>query len=174
MRSAKILFLIVIALFSCNKNELTKDQALSLLEQSDRYPYVHSYQIYVKDSEDGKRVINAGLEKEGLVKVERNRKSGNNEGNVIEFTEAAKTYFLEPDKGQLSSVQRVKVAEEVLGEVTSLEIDEEGKSAKATYTTKFTGVTPFAKLEKKAFGEPRSHEVKFIKDKNGWRMERSE
>lgn len=171
MRRIKLLFLVAITLISCNKKELTKDQALSLIEQQGRFPYIHSYQIYFKDSEDGKRAINAGLEKEGLVKVERNRKSGNNEGNVIEFTEAAKAYFMEPDKGQLSSVQRVKVAEEILEEVTSLEIGEEGKTAKATYTTKFIKVTPFAKLERKDFDEHRPHQVKFVQDKNGWRVE---
>lgn len=164
--------LICVSLLSgCSKKELSKEDALVLLQKKGNYPRTHSYQIYFKDSEDGRKMIDAGIEKDGLVKVQRNRKTGDNNGSVIEFTDLAKPYFLPPDKGQLSSVQKVKIADEILDQVIELVFNKEKINAQATYTTKFVDQTPFAKLEKKDFTITKEHKAMFILSKEGWKLQ---
>jgi len=165
-----ILLLTAYVLFSaCAKKELTKEDAFTLLEKSGKYPQVLSYEIYTKDSEDGKKMLTAGLEKEGLVTVERNRKTGDNHAPIIQFTEKATQYLLEPDKGQLSSVQRVKIAEEVLDEIISFDLKDQS-TINITYTTKFINVNPFAKLDRRDFGEKKNYKTTIILTKEGWSL----
>jgi len=151
--------------------DLEKDTVKKLLEQTGKYPHTHTYEIYFKDSEDGRRAVDAGLEKEGYVNVQRNRKSGDNTRPVITFTEKAKPYLLEPDKGQLSSVQKVSIAKEVLGEIVDLQVDKEKKQAKTIYTTQFTDISPFARLTKKDFTEKKRHEAVLVLDQGTWKIQ---
>lgn len=171
MRKLILLMLALTSLAACKKQVLNKDEVRSLLEKSGKYPIIHSHNIYTKDSEDGRKLLDAGLEKDGLVSVERNRKAGDNHAPVIEFSAIAKSFFLAPDKGQLSSVQKVKTAEEILDEITALKTNEKGDIAAASYTTKYINVTPFAKLEKNDFNAGRQYTIKLKLTSKGWELE---
>lgn len=166
-----ILFVCIALISACSKKELSKEDALGLLQKKGNYPNTHSYQIYFKDSEDGRKMLDAGLEKEGLVKVQRNRKTGDNNGAVIEFTDLAKPHLLPPDKGQLSSVQKVKLADEVLDQIIQLTFNQNKDRAQAIYTTKFVSQTPFVKLEKKDFTKTKEHQAVFALTKEGWKLQ---
>jgi hypothetical protein len=166
-----LLFMCVALVSGCSKKELNKEDALVLLQKKGNYPNTYTYEIYFKDSEDGRKMLDAGLEKDGLVRVQRNRKTGDNTGAVIEFTDLAKPYLLSPDKGQLSSVQKVKLADEVLNEIIDLTFNEQKDRAQAIYTTKFVGQTPFIKLEKKDFTKTKDRKAIFILTKEGWKLQ---
>ena len=163
-----LLFMCVALISGCSKKELSKADAFVLLQKKGNYPNTYTYEIYFKDSEDGRKMLDVGLEKDGLVKVQRNRKTGDNTGAVIEFTDLAKPYLLPPDKGQLSSVQKVKLADEVLDQIIDLTFNEQKDRAQATYTTKFVGQTPFINLEKKYFTKTKERKAVFILTKKGW------
>jgi len=171
MRKLVLLMLVLSSLVACKNQTLDKEGVHNILEKSGKYPIIHSRNIYTKDSEDGRKLLDAGLEKDGLVSVERNRKAGDNHAPVIEFSADAKSFFLAPDKGQLSSVQKVKTAEEVLDEITALKTNEKGDVAAASYTTKFINITPFAKLEKNDFSAGKQYTVKLILTDKGWNLE---
>lgn len=173
MKTFKILFLFSAALIvcACNKISLTKEEAYELIEQHRKYPQIQSYQIYTKDAEDGRRVLDAGLEKDGLVQVERNHKTGENQKAIIRFTDKASELLLPPDKGQLSSVQKVKIAEEVLDSVVSVQVSEQQKTALVTFTTKYINVNPFSKLDKKDYSQIKKHEAKLSLTKDGWTVQ---
>ena len=166
-----LLFMCVAIISGCSKKELSKKDALVLLQKKGNYPNTYTYEIYFKDSEDGRKMLDAGLEKEGLVKVQRNRKTGDNTGAVIEFTDLATPYLLPPDKGQLSSVQKIKLADEVLGQIIELTFNEQRDRAQVTYTTKFVGQTPFIKLENKDFTKTKERKAVFILTKEGWKLQ---
>lgn len=171
MKYLSLSILIFGLLSACKNQALQKEDALRLLKESGKYPLVHTYNIYTKDSEDGRKLLDAGLEKEGLVTVERNRKTGDNHAPVIEFTEKAKPYLLAPDKGQLSSVQKVQTAKEVVDEIIAMKMNKEKTVAAISYTTKFTEVTPFSVLDKFGFATKQNYQAKFLLTKQGWKLQ---
>lgn len=171
MKAFIILVLAGITLMACNKITLTEKEAHQLIEQEKKYPQLQSYQIYTKDAEDGRRLLDAGLERDSLVKVERNHKTGENQKTLITFTDKAKEFLLPPDKGQLSSVQKVKIADEVIDSIVSIQIDEKQQIARITYTSKYVNVNPFSKLEKRDFGQTKKHQIKLVYSKEGWDLQ---
>ncbi|MEH6308582.1 hypothetical protein RYH73_23220 [Olivibacter sp. CPCC 100613] len=167
----KIFTTLIFAMFilsACNKISLTKEDAYKLIEQHKNYPQIQSYQIYTKDAEDGRRVLDVGLEKDGLVRVERHHKTGENQKAIIEFTDKASEFLLPPDKGQLNSVQKIKVAEEVLDSILSIQVNEKQKTAVVNYSSKYVHVNPFAKLDKKDYTQTKKHQANLTFTKDGW------
>ncbi|GAA4787872.1 hypothetical protein GCM10023231_15020 [Olivibacter ginsenosidimutans] len=173
MKYLSLTVLVLCLLNACKDPELQKEEAFRLLKENGRFPLTHTYNIYTKDSEDGRKLIDAGLEKEGVVTVERNRKTGDNHAPIIEFTEKAKPYLLAPDKGQLSSVQKVMTGEEVLDEITALKMNPEKTAAAINYTTKFIRITPFAVLDKAKFDSKKNYQAKFVLTKQGWELQQN-
>jgi len=161
----------IICLSACKDKTLSKEEAFQLLEKSGRYPKVYEHHIYTKDTEDGRKALDVGLERDSLLRVARNIKTGDNHTQVITFTEKAKPYLLPADQGQLSSVQKVRIATEILDQITALKTNADGTVAAINYTTKFIEITPFAKLQKQDYDVTRTHQAKFVLTKKKWKIE---
>jgi len=171
MNKLYVIVLAILCLSACKDKTLSKEEVFQLLEKSGKYPKVYDHHIYTKDTEDGRKALDAGLERDSLLRVARHIKTGDNHAPVIIFTEKAKPYLLPADPGQLSSVQKVKTATEVLDQVTALKTNAEGTITAINYTTKFIEITPFAKLQKLDFNAPRTHQAKFVLTEGSWHME---
>lgn len=60
---------------SCDsKQELSREEALSQIKQERKYPGVLDYDIYCGDPKYSSKVLDAGLESEGLVTVQQTQK----------------------------------------------------------------------------------------------------
>jgi len=66
---------------------------------------------------------------------------------IIQLTDKAQPYLLTtPEKDKSINIQKVKLAEEQLKQVTGIKTMDDGKSAVAEYTTTYKNVTPFSSL----------------------------
>ncbi len=172
----KILISMVLAcllITGCSKNELDREKAMAIL-QDGHYPQVIDYNIFCNDPEYGSRAIDAGLEDAELVTVKRKVKLIDfGKEPIISFTEKARPYLLKTSaEDRKSWVQKVKLADEELVEVTGILLDASGKTATIEYTTSFKNVTPFAKLDKGDYTKIATHQATFAKYDDGWRWER--
>ncbi|RPD44014.1 hypothetical protein [Paracnuella aquatica] len=143
------LLISTIALFyaSCSTKELSKEEATQVIRQQGKYPKAINYDIYCSDPSHAKKAIDAGLEKEGLVSVQRTQKLGDVGKSLIQFTAKAQSYLLAtPEKDKSLDVQKVKIADEDLSEVTSVQTENDGKGAVVEYTTAYKNITPFSPL----------------------------
>ena len=70
------LFLIIFSVITagCASNELTREEALSLIRQKIRYPKVFDFEINLVDQDQARKVLDAGLEEKGLLTVPRTQK----------------------------------------------------------------------------------------------------
>jgi hypothetical protein len=121
----------------CSEKELDREKAMDILQQDGHYPRAVEYYIFCGDSQHASRVINAGLEDDGMVKIKHRVKLGDvGKEPIVSFTEKAKLYLLETSaEDQKSRIQRVKLADEDLVEVTGILLDASGKTAIVEYTT---------------------------------------
>ncbi|HEY0054298.1 MAG TPA: hypothetical protein VGB63_02985 [Pedobacter sp.] len=158
----------------CSEKELDREKAMAILQQDGHYPRAVEYYIFCGDSQHASRVINAGLEDEGMVKIKHRVKLGDvGKEPIVSFTEKAKPYLLETsEEDQKSRIQKVKLADEELVEVTGILLDASGKTATVEYTTSFKNVTPFAKLMKTDYTKTANHQATFSQYDDGWRWER--
>jgi hypothetical protein len=69
-----ILFFCLLTQGYRSKKELNHEEALSMIMQEKEYPLVIDYDIYSSDPAAAKKVLDAGLETEGLVTVKRTQK----------------------------------------------------------------------------------------------------
>jgi hypothetical protein len=146
-----------------------EEEAATLIKNSGRYPKVVSTQIYFNDTEDGRKAIDSGLVKAGVVEVDRTR---NNEKRVvIQFTKQAQPYLMDADPGQLSSIQKVKVAEEVFDKIIEMKTSEDGSRAAVSYQSKYVDISPFSKLHRKNYDVPDTTNVLLVKTEEGWQIQ---
>lgn len=156
-----------------NNKELSREEAINLIREEMEYPKVIDYDIYCGDPEFAKKVLDAGLETQGLVTVQRTRKLGDVEKPIIQFSSEAQPYLLPtPEKDKSINVQKVKLAEEELQEVTGVKITNDGKSAVAEYTITYKDVTPFSTLVNTNFKEKDTYTANFSLYDDGWRLEK--
>ncbi len=170
-----ILFTACIVLASCSNDtkELSREEAMNLLKQETQYPKVVDYDIFCGDPEFAKKVLDAGLETQGLLTVQRTQKLGDVGEPIIELSGKANPYLLPtPEKDKSINVQKVKLAEEELKEVTGIKMMEDGKNAVAEYTTIYKNVTPFSTLVNTDFKKEDTHQANFALYDDGWRLER--
>ena len=71
MKKIMNLFMAVVLFAACSSDKLDTETALKLLQDKKAYPKVLDEEIYTADPEDAKRILDSGLEKEGLLKVQR-------------------------------------------------------------------------------------------------------
>lgn len=172
-RLTVILSSIAVLLIACSNNEeLSREEALSLISRTMEYPKVIDYDIYCSDPKFAKKVLDAGLEEKGLVEVQRTQKLRDIGKPLIQFSGKAEQYFLKtPEKEKSIDVQKVKLAEEELQEVTGIKMMNDGKSAVVEYSTMYKNVTPFSSLVNTSFTEESTHQVNFALYDDGWRLE---
>src|SRR4051794_23909812 len=77
-----------------SKRELTRDEALKQINKELEYPGVIDYDIYCGDPQHAKKLLDAGLETEGLVTVQRTQKLIDAGKPFISFTAKAKNFLL--------------------------------------------------------------------------------
>jgi uncharacterized protein YpmB len=156
-----------------SKKELSREEALSQIKQERKYPGVLDYEIYCGDPKYSKKVLDAGLESEGLVTVQQTQKLVDVGKPLIGFTPKAQAFLLPtppPDKSSL--IQKVKLADEDVVEVTNIRTNGSGNKAVVDYSTAFKNVTPFAKLTTVDFEKIKTNKAYFALGDQGWKLEK--
>lgn len=167
--------LILISGCSDDKRELSREEAMNLIKQEAKYPKVVDYDIFCDDPEFAKKVLDAGLETQGLLTVQRTQKLGDVVKPIIQLSGKAQPYLLPtPEKDKSINIQKVKLAEEELKEVTGIKMMEDGESAVAEYTTTFTNVTPLSELVNTDFKKENTRQATFSLYDDGWRLEKKQ
>ena len=170
MKIILTLCIAAILLASCDsKEKLDRETALSILKEENTYPRPITEDIYIADPVDAKRLLNAGLEDEGLITVQQTQSLNDVGEPLISFTEKAEEYLLPVDD---KKIQQVKVADEVIEEVTGIQMEDDGNRAVVEYKTTFSNITPFAKLSKLNLEEENVRRVDFELYDDGWRVNR--
>jgi len=171
----KIFSLCIAALLfgACSNNDkLDRETALKLIKDSKSYPKVLSYNIFISDPSFAKRVLDAGLEESGLVVVQRTRKLGEVGKPIISFTPKAEPYLLpQSDLDKSEGLQRVKLADEVIQQVTGIQLINDGEKAVVETETTFKNETPFSTLSKVDYSQRRVQKLKFVLYDDGWRID---
>lgn len=158
---------------SSKSQDLSREEALILIKQDTAFPKVIDYEIYCGDPEFAKKVLDVGLDAQGLVTVQQTKKLSEVGNPLIRFSEKAQPYLLPtPDEDKSVKIQKVKLAEEELQEVTGIKMLNGNKSAIAEYTTSYINVTPFSALVQTDFNEKVNHTALFSLYDDGWRLEK--
>lgn len=167
--------LILITGCSDAKKELKREEALRLIKQETAYPKVVDYDLFCGDPEFAKKVLDAGLETQGLLTVQRTQKLGDVGKPIIQLSGKAQPYLLPTSERDKSiNIQKVKLAEEELKEITDIQMMEDGKTALAEYTTIYKDVTPFSALVNTDFKKEDTHQANFTLYDDGWRLEKKQ
>ncbi len=172
MKKILSLCLAALLLAACSNNEkLDRETALRLIEHSKTYPKVISYNIFISDPEFAKRVLDAGLEESGLVLIQRTRKLGEVGQPIISFTAKADPFLLpQSDQDQSDGVQRVKIADEAVEEITGVKMLDGKKKAIAEVKTSYKNISPFSALSKLELNKGKIRKVNFVLYDDGWRL----
>ncbi len=167
-RKLFILFSTGIILSGCtDTKEFKKEDALKIINKELNYPKVVDYDIYCSDPAHANKLLDAGLEENGIVLIQKTQKLKDIGSLLIEFTDMAKPYLLATsDKDKKLDIQKVKIAEEVVTDIKILVTEEQ--TINVEYTTGYRNITPFAILSKTNFTESKTHTVSFISSDKGW------
>ncbi len=173
----KLLFTLILAgviLSGCNHGpKLTQDEALQIINKELKYPRVIDYDIFCGDPAHAKRLLDAGLETNGMVIVQKAQKLIDIGKPLVQLTEKANPYLLfTRDKDKALDVQKVKVADE---EVKDLIINLDGENKNIVwveYTSVYKNITPFSVLMKRNLNEQVRHKVQFSLIDNGWVLQK--
>lgn len=169
-RPIAIVLSITIVAISCHSSHtLDKTTAMNLVKREMGYPKALDYEIYCGDPGHARKMINSGLEKQGLVIVKRTQKLSNISDPIIQFTDEARKYFLPtPDEEKKHEIQRVKIADENLGGITNIQYNEGHSRATVEYTVIYQAITPFSVLMKKDLHKPDRRTAVFIYSGGDW------
>ena len=171
----KLLLIILIAglMAGCFSKELSREEASRIIKQEMQYPKVVDFDIYCSDPAMARKAIDAGLEEQGLVTVQRTQKLQDIGKPLISFTEKSKPYLLPTaEKDKKYEIQKVKMADEEFVNVTGIQLSEGGKNAVAEYTTAYKNVNGFSSLTNKDYNKPDTHKAYFALYDDGWRLEK--
>lgn len=172
MKNLIAIGLITLVAAGCqSKRTLNKTTALGLLKQEKGYPKVLDYEIFCGDPVFARKILNTGLEKQGMVTVQRTQKLGNISDAIIHFTDAAKPYLLPtPEKDQQHHIQRVKIADQTLDNIKDIQYNGDHSRAIVEYTVVYKGITPFSILMKNDLHKPDVRKAVFIYTGSGWEL----
>ncbi|MDJ1503559.1 hypothetical protein [Xanthocytophaga agilis] len=172
MKKLLVATCIGLLLASCTpKEELSEQEAVTLLRQQMNYPKTFTYDIFCADPEYSQKALDAGLETKGLVIIKRTQKLSDVGQSLIEFTNQASPYLVTlSDLDKKTSIQKVKIADEYLNQVSEIMLDEDGKKATIKYTTIYKNTTPFSSLAHIDLQKPITHTVYLILADNGWKL----
>ena len=172
MKNTLNLLIALLLLASCTSNDLDRETALKLIQEEKVYPKVIHHEIYTGDPVHARKVLEAGLEKSGYVTVQRTRKIMEIGKPIISFTDKAKPYVLpQTQEDKESGVWRVKIADEVLEEVTGIQLLEGGKNAVVEYKTAYKNITPLSKLARFSLADKNTQKARFSLYDDGWRID---
>lgn len=172
----KTIFLFVIAgLFfaGCGPKELTREQAFQILKTDYPYPQIYDYEVFCSDPEHAIKAVDIGLESNGLVTVTKTQTLSEIGKPLIHFSDKAKPYLLpvsEEDKA--IDVQKVKIADQDLVEISGIKLEHDGKSALVEYKIAYKNLTPFSSLVEHDLKQPVTRKAYLSLYDDGWRMEK--
>jgi len=165
--------LIVLFFTACSSNKLDRDTAFKLLKEQKLYPKIIDLEIYTADPVEAKKIMESGLEKDGYIAVKRTQALSEIGSPIVSFTDKAKAYLLPlTEEDRESQIQRVKVADETLEEVSGVQMLNDGKNAVVEYKTTFKNITPFSKLVEYDLGKTNTHKADFALFDDVWRIEK--
>ncbi len=166
-----LMMVAALALSGCQSNTLTKEMALKTITKELNYPRAVDYDIFCGDPNHARRVLDAGLEDEGLVTVARTRRLIDVRKPLIRFTEKAKPYLLPtPKEDQASNIQKVKLAREELKGITDIAVGDDHKHAIVKYSTAYTEITPFSVLTGMDLKNEGSHKAFLLYSDHHWHI----
>ena len=171
MKTVSVLGIAIFLLASCSQTKLEKEEAASVIRAAKNYPKVYEYEINMTDPASAKKLLDAGLEGEGWVTVDKTQKLKDAGQPIVHFTEKAKPYLIRIDE-KYDNVQVVKVADMDLGEVTGVQLQEDNKSATVEYTVVYKKITPFAKLIKRDLSEKETQRAGLSYFDTGWKLDK--
>lgn len=166
-----ILTFTILIMMGCNADKLDQQTAVDLIRQEHQYPQMLDHDIFCADPKHARKVLEAGLEKQGLVLVQRTQKLQDIGNPLVTFTEAAKPYFLpisEQDKE--IHVQKVKIADEEFSKINDIQISDSGEKALVNYTTVYRNITPFSSLLSMDLLEEKQRQAYFSLTDKGWKI----
>ena len=172
----KLLFILLslgVALAGCNYAQTpTKEEVLQILNKELEYPRVIDYEIFCSDPEHARKLVEAGLETNGLIVVQKTQKLKDAGKALVQFTEKANPYLLPtPEKDKALDIQKVKIADEEISEVSIRQDGDNSNTVWVEYSTVYKNVTPFSVLMKKGLKEPAKRKVKLSLSEHGWVLE---
>ncbi|HTN19762.1 MAG TPA: hypothetical protein VL125_04770 [Pelobium sp.] len=151
-------FLLFVA---CTSSSLNKERALKILQEQEGYPKTIDAEIYIADPVSAKRLIDAGLEKDGYVNIAHTQKLMDVGKPIITFTEKAKPYLIPQTEEDIkNNVQRVKIAEKIVEEVVNVKMEDDGNSALVEYKSLLKDKTPFYEISRIGGKDENSHTIK--------------
>lgn len=171
-RKLFILFSTGVILSGCTgTKELKKEDALEIINKELNYPRIIDYDIYCSDPVHARKLIDNGLEDDGIVLIQKKQKLKDIGSPLIEFTDKARPYLLATlDKDKKLDIQKVKIAEEVVTDLNILATVDQTTTVE--YTTSYKNITPFAPLLKTNFQKSERHTVYFISSVKGWILQK--
>ncbi len=169
----QLLAVFAIALSSCSSSELSRPNALELIKKEYKYPITTDWAIFTGDPAHAKKLLDAGLEQEGYVVVQRTQKMKDTGKPWISFTDKA-TQFLLPikEEDKKYAIQKVRTGEEDIIAITGIKMLSKGRKAVVEYTTQYEQLTPFAVLAHLQANKPNTRTAYFSLYDDGWRVER--
>lgn len=169
----KTLYFSLLAAFlftSCSRLTLNREEAAKVIRSQFNYPKVFEYDIYTADPATARKLLDAGLEAEGLVTIDKTQKLQDVGQPLIHFTEKAKPYLIRTAD---SKVQVVKIADVDLGEITGIQLMEEQKYANVEYIVAYTNISPFAKLINRDLSEKKTSQATLSYFDTGWKYDKN-
>ncbi len=160
---------------ACNSNrELSRKEALEQIKQEKNFPKVADFDIYCSDAMHVRKVVDGGLESSGMVMVLKTQKLGDLNKPLITLTDKAQPFLLPtPEKDKALDIQKVKLADEELVEITNIRMNGDGNKAVVDYTTAFKNLTPFVALTNvDAFKKKKTNKAYFAFGDDGWKLEK--
>ena len=171
MKTVSVLGIAIFLLASCSQTKLEKEEAASVIRAAKNYPKVYEYEINMTDPASAKKLLDAGLEGEGWVTVDKTQKLKDAGQPIVHFTEKSKPYLIRIDE-KYDNVQVVKVADMDLAEVTGIKIQEDNKSATVEYMVAYKNITPFAKLMQRDLSEKKTERANLSYFDSGWKLDK--
>lgn len=163
----------LILLSSCSSHELSRQKAFELIKQAYNYPSVWDFEVFTADPDQAVKLLAAGLETNGYIVVKRTQRMMDVGKPIVTLTDKS-TEFLMPAQATDKDykIQRVRVGEIDIVEVTGVKMLGSGKKAVAEYTTQFKKLTPFAVLRGLTPDKVNTEKAYFSLYDDGWRIEK--
>jgi hypothetical protein len=172
MRDILSLLVFTMIFVSCaSDKKLDEKTALKLIKEEKGYPKVVEYEIYTADPQDAKKLLDLGLEKEGLITVQKTQASADVGRPLIMFTKKAQPFLLSQTiDDKKAKIQRVKIADEVVKSITRITEQEDGNGVVVEFETSFENVSAFSVLSGVKLNKTRNLNVNVVFDDNVWSL----
>jgi hypothetical protein len=160
-------------LTGCTSSTLSEREALRLLNEGNTYPRVVDYSIYCGSTEAAKKATATSLIASGYLTVNLQHAVADVGKPLISFTEKSQPYLMPTsDTAKSIHVQNVKLADETLGEITGITMDENGTHAVVEYTTSFENPSPFVVLLENGFQKNQRRKTFFTRNGKVWQWDK--